>query len=262
VSGSILVVTSPTPEGHDNVIFITPPGPNRNMSGAQFVGVRPTPIGAQARRSAQFFSIALETTAALRVAFALTGVFVIFSKEKSMRTLALIFGVLLSTLAAQAAPNDVFLMQIPGITGESTHSQYPGWIFVNAFSAGITTPISGATGGGGAGAGRTTCHPLVVIKPLDSTSPELALDAATGLRLATVVLVALNGNGGNHEFLRFTLKNAFITSVEFGGDSVSSSRTETITIAAEQIQISATSQSTDGTAGHPVTTQINCAAIA
>ena len=62
--------------------------------------------------------------------------------------------------------------------------------------------------------------------PLDTTSPELALAAASGKRFATVTLAALS-RGDDHEFLRFVLKNATITSVLFGGDSVSSSRTET-----------------------------------
>jgi len=66
-------------------------------------------------------------------------------------------------------------------------------------------------------------------------------------------------SGGNdHEFLRFVLKNAIITSVLFGGDSVSSSRTETVTISAQQIQISSTPQSADGAAGATATTDVDC----
>jgi type VI protein secretion system component Hcp len=102
------------------------------------------------------------------------------------------------------------------------------------------------------------CHALTVVKPLDTTSPELALDAATDKHLATVILAALSSGGESREFLRFTLKNAFITAVQFGGDSVSSSRTETLTIEAEQIQVTATPQQPDGAGGPPVTTTINC----
>jgi type VI secretion system secreted protein Hcp len=168
----------------------------------------------------------------------------------------LLVGTFLIGLAAQAAPGDVFLLQIPNINGAVNFSKYRGWILVNSFSTGITTPTSANTGSG-SGAGKPMCEPLVVVKPLDSTSPELAQAAASGKHLATVTLAALSG-GNDHEFLRFVLKNATITSVLFGGDSVSSSRTETLTISAQQIQISSTPQSADGSTGATATTEIDC----
>ena len=177
-----------------------------------------------------------------------------------MRAILFTAGVLFSSVLANAASNEVFYMQIPGITGEVTNNKYVGWIQVNAFSAGITTPISISTGGG-AGAGKPSCKPLTVIKPLDVTSPELAKDAALGTRLSSVILVAVSGSGAeSREFLRFTLKNAFISSVLFGGDTNVSSRTETATISAEQLEITATPQRIDGSGGQTVSTQFNCAA--
>jgi type VI secretion system secreted protein Hcp len=167
-------------------------------------------------------------------------------------------GTLLIGLAAHAAPGDVFLVQIPSINGSVNLSKYRGWILVNSFSTGIVTATSSNPGGGGgAGASKPMCQPLVLIKPLDTTSPELAVAAASGKHIATVTLAALSG-GNDHEFLRFTLKNAVITSVLFGGDSVSSSRTETVTISAQQIQISSTPQGPDGATGGTSTTEIDC----
>jgi type VI secretion system Hcp family effector len=172
-----------------------------------------------------------------------------------MHRLLLLVGTLLIACGAQAAPGDVFLLQIPTINGAVNLSKYHGWILVNSFSTGITTATSANTGGGGAS--KPMCEPLVLIKPLDTTSPELALAAASGKRFATVTLAALSG-GNDHEFLRFVLKNATITSVLFGGDSVSSSRTETLTISAQQLQISSTPQSADGSTGANSTTEIDC----
>jgi type VI secretion system secreted protein Hcp len=173
-----------------------------------------------------------------------------------MHKFLLLVGSLLIGLAAQAAPGDVFLVQIPSINGTVNLSKYRGWILVNSFSTGITTATSSNSGGGGA-VGKPMCQPLVLIKPLDSTSPEVAAAAAGGKHFATVTLAALSG-GNDHEFLRFVLKNAIITSVLFGGDSVSSSRTETVTIAAQQIQISSTPQSPDGSNSGTTTTEIDC----
>jgi type VI secretion system secreted protein Hcp len=166
---------------------------------------------------------------------------------------------LMMGMAAQAAPGDVFLLQIPTINGGVNLSKYRGWILVSTFSTGVSTTASSTTGGGG-GAGKTVCEPLTVIKPLDTTSPELALAAATGKHFTTITLAALSG-GNEHEFLRFVLKNAVVTSVLFGGDSVSSSRTETLTIAAEQIQISSTPQRSDGASGETSTTDIDCQSL-
>jgi type VI secretion system Hcp family effector len=173
-----------------------------------------------------------------------------------MHKFLLLVGTLLIGLAAQAAPGDVFLLQIPSINGSVNFSKYRGWILLDSFSTGITT-ASSANSGGGSGASKPMCQPLTLIKPLDTTSPELALAAASGKRFATVTLVALSG-GNEREFLRFVLKNAIVTSVLFGGDSVSSSRTETLTITAQQIQISSTPQSADGTSSGTTTTDIDC----
>lgn len=174
-----------------------------------------------------------------------------------MRAILFTAGVLFSSVVANAAPNEVFYMQIPGISGEVTNGKYAGWIQVNAFSAGIVTATS--VGGSGAGAGKPSCKPLIVIKPLDTTSPELARDAAVGTHLASVVLVAVSGTGGeSREFLRFTLKSALISSVLFGGDTNVSSRTETATIAAEQLEITATPQRPDGSSGQTVSSTFNC----
>lgn len=173
-----------------------------------------------------------------------------------MHKFLLMVGASLLGLAAQAAPGDVFLLQIPSINGGVSFSKYSGWIPVNSFSTGITTPTSGNSASG-SGASKPMCEPLVLVKPLDTTSPELALAAATGKHFTTVTLAALR-SGNEHEFLRFVLKNATITSVLFGGDSVSSSRTETLTISAQQIQISSTPQSPDGASGVTSTTDIDC----
>jgi type VI secretion system secreted protein Hcp len=175
-----------------------------------------------------------------------------------MRLILLCVGILLSSAAVQAAPGDVFLLKIPGIAGESTRVNYAGWIELNTFSMGVSSTARIGSSGGGAGAGKTVCHALTVVKPLDTTSPELALDAASDKHLATVILAALSSGATAHEFLRFTLKNAFITAVQFSGDSVSNSHTETVTIEAEQIQITAEPQQVDGRGGQPVTTNINC----
>lgn len=173
---------------------------------------------------------------------------------RSMRAIVVSGGMLFGSALSVAAPGDLFLLQIPGITGEVTRPRYPGWISVNSFAVGISN--SAANSGGGAGAGK----PLSIIKPLDTTSPELALLAANGRVQPLVTLVALSGAAGEgrFEFLKFTLRNAVVTALQLGGDSVAAAHTEQLTIAAQQITVTSTPQLPDGRPGTPVTTEIAC----
>jgi type VI secretion system secreted protein Hcp len=162
------------------------------------------------------------------------------------------------SVAAQAAPGDMFLMQIPNVNGSVTLPGFTGWIPLNSFSAGFTNTI--AAGSGGGGAGRLTCNEVMAIKPLDATSPELVQLVATGRHLQTVSLVALSRSDGQgrREFLRLTLKGALITSVLFGGNNAWASRTESLSLDAARIDVTATPLLPDGTPGAPVTTIVDC----
>jgi type VI secretion system Hcp family effector len=151
---------------------------------------------------------------------------------------------------AGAAPGDVYL-QVPNITGNVTHQGYVGWISLTTFSAGFTSPLDTSTGTAG---GHVTCQQVVAIKPLDAISPLLALDVATGRPLSTVYLAVLNGEG--HEFLRLTLKNAVLSSLLLGGDNARSARSETLSISAQQIELT----TNDAAGGHNVETMIDCRA--
>ena len=159
--------------------------------------------------------------------------------------------VLMSVVAqgAAAAPGDSYFLQVPGITGSVTHSAYAGWIALNAFSIGLTDPIDTATG---TASGRVSCQQLMVLKPLDSTSPQLAADVATARVLNPLTLAVLNGQ--NQEFLRVTLKNAILTSLQLGGDSARSARTESLSITAQQIELA----TVDPLTGRHIESIIDC----
>jgi type VI secretion system Hcp family effector len=150
---------------------------------------------------------------------------------------------------ADAAPGDQYFLQVPNISGNVTHQGYGGWIALNAFSAGLTDPLDTNTG---TASGRVSCQELVAIKPLDSTSPLLAADVATARVLGTVQLAVLGVD--NHEFLRLTLKNAILTSLLLGGDNARSARTESLSIVAQQIELT----TTDPLTGHHIESIIDC----
>jgi type VI secretion system secreted protein Hcp len=171
-----------------------------------------------------------------------------------MRRLLLAIFAALVSVAAQAAPGDIFLLQVPNINGGVTRQGYTGWIGLISFSAGFTSPLDLSTG---QASGKLTCNEVMAIKPLDATSPELALAVVTGHVYHAISLAALGG-GSQHEFLRLTLKNAVITSLTMGGNTSSAARTESVAIAAQQIEITSTPQLPDGSPGQPVSTIVSC----
>ena len=175
-----------------------------------------------------------------------------------MRSIAILIGTLLLSMAAQAAPES-FYMSISGIKGESLEKAYFGWIPVTSFSEGFMT--SGRPGGGSSGraVGRVVCQALQVIKQLDSSSPEITAAVATGHNYSEIDLVAVTaGSETSVEFLRFALHNAVISSVTLGGDSSTSARVETVSMSAQKIDVTYWPQNPDGSRGGAIMTTVDC----
>ena len=173
-----------------------------------------------------------------------------------MRLAAVVASIALGGAVAQASSAEVFLMNIPGVSGDVTLAGYPGWISVTTFSEGFAS-IGGASAGGGAR--HVTCHDLRIVKPLDVTSPALTMAVATGHQYSKIELVALsNSHGSESPFLKLTLHHAFITAVNLGGDSATSARYETLTVEAQSIDVSYFAPRPDGAPGE-MTATVECA---
>ena len=175
------------------------------------------------------------------------------------RAIILLLALTLASTAAQAA-DEIFLLNVPGISGDVTLQGYAGWISVTSFSEAFTN--SGARAGSGAG-GRVGCQELQIVKLLDVTSPELTMAVAGGHVYHMIQLVALRtaGDAAPVEFLRFTLTNALFTSVAFAGDASASARTETLEVRPTRIDVKYTPQRSDGTPGPAVMTSVQCGSI-
>jgi len=175
--------------------------------------------------------------------------------------------VILGLTAYSASAEELFLLNIPGISGDVTVKGYEGWISVTAFSEGFKNADERGTGSGGADAGRTSCQELHVVKMLDVTSPEVAAAVAMGHRYANVKLAVLKTGAQPLEFLRFTLSNVLFTSVTFGGstktstttDVTTTARVETLALKPTQIIMQFVPQTADGAPGAPVTSMVDCA---
>ena len=77
---------------------------------------------------------------------------------------------------SSSAP-DVVYLYIDGIRGPSQDERHMRWIEASSFSLGLTG------GTGGPGGSKPVFGPLRVVKPFDMASPQIALNAARGMRI-------------------------------------------------------------------------------
>jgi len=177
-----------------------------------------------------------------------------------MRSLSVCIGMLLAVTGAEAAQAaETFLMNVPGITGDSTMAQHMGWIPVTSFSDSITNPFDAASG---LPTGQPMCSPLQIMKELDNSSPELFMAVASRTRYPKIELEAFtttttSGKGGEVLFLHLTLKEAVISGVNLGGDASKSARTEMVTVNFQTIDVVYTPLKGEPRNGS-ITAHVNC----
>lgn len=105
-----------------------------------------------------------------------------------------------------------------GVEGEATHKDHKGEIEVLSWSWGVQQP-SGAGAGGGSGRGKANPGEMNFMHLYDKASPVLAKHCAAGKHFKDAVLTARKAGEGQKDFLKITLKEVFITSVQPSGSS-------------------------------------------
>ena len=174
-----------------------------------------------------------------------------------MRSLIFCISTALIGLTAQSALGaDVFVMQIPGITGDVMVQNYVGSISVSSFSAGFSNSTTVGSGGTLV-AGKPICQPIQVVKPLDGTSPKMSAAAFLGTPYLTVTLIALTQSPSAayyYAFLTLTLKNVFVSSLNFAG-----AQTENLTLEYGQITVSYYAPSATGAIALVGSSNVDCA---
>jgi type VI secretion system Hcp family effector len=123
-----------------------------------------------------------------------------------------------------------------------------GPINVLSLSGGVTPATHIGSGSGGAGSGKVTLDPIVFKKRLDSSSPLLFKDAATGRHFASATFTFSRVNDGMQtHFFTITLKEVFITSFAFADAEGNSTAADIETISLVGLQ-EIVSEPTTGTA--------------
>ena len=140
---------------------------------------------------------------------------------------------------------DMFL-KVEGADGESKDEAHAGEIDVLAYSFGASNTGT-AHLGGGAGAGKVNVQDLGVTKYVDKASPNLLLFCANGKHIPECVLIVRKSGETPLEYIKFTLKECLITSVQMGGSQGQERLTESISINFAEFAYEYTPQKPDGT---------------
>lgn len=108
-------------------------------------------------------------------------------------------------------------IKFDGVDGEATHEDHKGEIEVLSWSWNVSN-VSNITGGG-SGKGKANPGDFSFMHLYDKASPNLAKKCAQGVHFPSVVLTARKSGEGQKDFLKITLKEVFITSVQPSGSS-------------------------------------------
>jgi type VI secretion system secreted protein Hcp len=125
----------------------------------------------------------------------------------------------LVVLGTTAVLADSVLLKLGDIKGESTAARHQGEIEILSWSWGASNPTTVGAGAGGLSAGRVAITDLTLMKVLDSASPKLFELVTRGSHVPKAILTVRKDGGEQFEYLRITLDDVMVSSLQFSGAS-------------------------------------------
>lgn len=116
-----------------------------------------------------------------------------------------------------ALKSDIFL-KIEGVDGEATDKEHSKHIEIESWSFGGSQESGRSTGTGG-GHGKTHLGDLHLTKEMDKSSPILFKLLCDNKNFPTVTMTQRKSGANQKDFLKITLKDAGLTSVQSAGSS-------------------------------------------
>jgi type VI secretion system secreted protein Hcp len=138
-------------------------------------------------------------------------------------------------------------IKFDGIDGESTHKDHKGEVAVLSWSWGLTSAAGASTT---ARRRKAVPQEMRIVHRYDKASPMLAKQAVLGKHVPVAVLTARKAGEGQKDFLKVTMKEVFITSVQAseGGEGPS----EEVAMTYGTIDFEYRPQDVKGSQGSPV----------
>src|SRR6266702_4207243 len=142
---------------------------------------------------------------------------------------------------------DMFL-KIDGIEGESTDHAHKGEIELLGFSIGATQPASSGIGGGG-GVGKVQLQDFHFTMYHNKASVKLFDACCSGQHLPKVILTCRKAGGKQQEYLKWSLSEVLISSVQFSGSGGETLPSDNYTASCAKIELEYKPQDEKGNLG-------------
>ncbi len=137
-----------------------------------------------------------------------------------------------------------FFLKLDAIDGESVAEGHTKEIAIMSFSWGASQTTSVA-GTGGSGAGKANLADLSIMKTYDAASAPMYKSLLLGTHIKTGVLTAAKSGAGGKAFLKISLTELFVTSIQISGSS--EVPMESVSFSYNTIKTEYFQQSEDGT---------------
>lgn len=107
----------------------------------------------------------------------------------------------------------------PDVKGESTADKHTEEIEISSFSQGVAMATTPASTSGSRTSERASFQDFTVTKMVDKATPELAKGVAQGTHYGEMVISVnrADGAGGMVEYLKYTLNDVIISSLQVSG---------------------------------------------
>lgn len=114
---------------------------------------------------------------------------------------------------------DMFV-KLEGIDGESSDDQHQNWIEILSFSHGMSQPVgSSPSRTGGRTGARVDMGEFSFTKVFDKATPNLAIHCCDGTHIPTVTVECCEATGEKHCFMKYTMSDCIVSSVQPSGSS-------------------------------------------
>lgn len=137
-------------------------------------------------------------------------------------------------------------IKIDTIPGMSEVKGYEGQIKVESFSWGMsqTTNFSSSSGGG---AGRVNMQDVHFVHAVDKATPKLMIACCQGTHIKDAVLVCCKAGGDSPiPFLKITLNDLIVSSVQPSGNNTGDTPTEVVALAFREYKVEYQEQDNKG----------------
>lgn len=136
-----------------------------------------------------------------------------------------------------------YYLKLDGIQGEAVTEGFKDQIQLLSFSWG-GSQVTSVAGTGGSGAGKVDLSDLSVMKHYDKSSPQMFKSLISGTHIKSGILSATKAGAGGKPFLKVTLGELFVTSLQ--NSASSEIPTESVSFSYNTIKIEYSTQNDQG----------------